>query len=472
MGVERDRAVVELPFSCSDPPCGSRVHLEEPVEPKIAEYARLAGVVGAGGAGFPTHVKLGSQVDTYLVNGAECEPLLYKDKELMRLQAGRVVDGLSRAMEATGANRGIIAVKAKYSDAIQALRSAMWGNMELCLLDNFYPAGDEVVIVHEATGRTVPPGGIPLQVGCAVNNVETLLNLSLAVQGTPVTTKAITVCGAVETPISFVAPLGISARQAIAHAGGALVRNPTVIEGGPMMGAVLQDLDAPCTKTTGGYVVLPTEHPLIRKKTRPDEFTKRIGRSSCDQCSHCTELCPRYLLGYAVEPHKVMRGLGMAGESVRNWALWSLLCCECGLCSLYSCPEDLNPHEVCIMGKHSRTASGDPPRPPPGLGRAHPMRTFRKTPVDRLIHRLGLADWDLPAPMVGDMPQPGSVRLMLKQNLGAPALPIVQKGSWVDRGQLVAKPPQGALGANLHASISGKVERIDATSVWLVRSTS
>ena len=435
----------------------------------VVEAVRKAGVVGAGGAGFPTHVKLDSRVDTWLVNAVECEPLLHKDKELIRLQAARLVEGLRLAMEASGAARGIVAIKAKAREAIAALEPHLMGALSLHLMQNYYPAGDEFQVVYECTGRLIPPGGLPLAVGCACSNVESLINVAGAAQGRPVLRTALTVAGAVARPSSFEVPIGVPVREVIAAAGGATVPDPGWLDGGPMMGPARTDLDLPVTKTTGGIVVLPRDHRLLRRKLASDEARVRVARSSCDQCTQCTDLCPRYLLGYGVEPHRVMRSLGFAGDLADPWDRHGLLCCECGACEYYLCPEDLPPKSMCVRAKGRFAARGLRPEPLAGLGRCHPLRDARKIPVPRLVQRLGLGAWDVPAPLRRVDLEPARVRLPLKQHLGVPARPVVAEGQPVVLGQVVAEIPAGKLGAAVHASIDGRVGRIDATSICIER---
>jgi len=435
----------------------------------IQDSVRQAGVVGAGGAGFPTHVKLGSEVDTYIANAAECEPLLCKDQELMELHAGEMVHGLRLAMEATGARRGVIAIKKKYTTAIERLAAVAGPGIEFHLMDNFYPAGDEVLIVYDVGGRLIPPGGLPLHVGCAVNNVETLINVSRAMSGTPVTTTALTVAGAVEKPVSAVVPLGVTAREVLTLAGGATVEDPVLIDGGAMMGSALSDLDEPVTKTSGGYIVLPRDHYLVGRKTLARRVEEHISRSACDQCRFCTELCPRYLLGYAVEPHAVMRSVGFVGEQEAHHSQLGLQCCECSACSLYACPEGLPPASMCVRSKELWRERGERPEPLPGLGRVHPMRDARRIPIPRLVRRLGLAEWDVHAPMVASSLAPSRVQLRLRQHIGAPGTPVVREGESVALGQVVAEVPEGQLGVPLHASIAGRVGRIDDDSIWIER---
>ncbi len=433
----------------------------------LATRVRRAGVVGAGGAGFPTYVKLQSQVEIYIANAAECEPLLEKDQGLIRRHPELVVRGLELAMEATGAQRGVIAIKAKYREAIEALRGHLRGPMEFYYFDNFYPAGDEYIIVYDVTGRLIPPGGLPLDVGCAVNNVETLINLARAAEDVPVTETAITVTGAVREPLSAAVPLGITAREALELAGGATVDEPALLDGGAMMGRVVLDLDTPLTKTSGGFIVVPRDHPVVRRKTQPTEQKVTIAQSACDQCMACTEMCPRFLLGYEIEPHKVMRSVGFAGDKALGWAQLGLQCCECGVCDLYACPEDLPVRDMCIQSKGAWRATGQRPDPLPGRGEAHPMRDARRVPIPRLVERLDLTRWDVHAPWTDRTLSPAAVRLALKQHVGAPGAAVVAVGDRVRRGDVVAEPPQDALGVPVHASIDGIVEQVTDTEIVL-----
>ncbi|MBS1855655.1 MAG: SLBB domain-containing protein, partial [Acidobacteria bacterium] len=190
----------------------------------LSEKLREYGVVGAGGAGFPTYVKAQSQVEYMIANGAECEPLIHKDAELMKHFPGQILDGMTSMMQATGAQKGRFGVKTKNAESIEALRHNLKNpQIEFTMLGDFYPSGDEYELVYTATGRLIPPAGIPLQVGCVVNNVETLYNVHLAEQGTPVTEKFLSVCGAVKEAKSFWAPVGTPFRDLIARAGGVTV---------------------------------------------------------------------------------------------------------------------------------------------------------------------------------------------------------------------------------------------------------
>lgn len=431
----------------------------------MAALLREAGVVGAGGAGFPSHVKAAARADMVIVNAAECEPLLHKDIEILEHFTADVLDGMELMMAAVGAREGVIGIKRKHAATLKMLEAAIKDRPGLRVhpLGDFYPAGDEYCLVYEVTGKTIPPGGIPMSVGAVVNNVETFYNISRA-RTAPVTHTFVTVCGAVRKPATYLLPIGITFAEAIALSGGPTVQDPAAIDGGPMMGKVTTDFTQPLTKTSSGIIILSKQHPLIIAKAAGRPTYSKAGRSVCDQCSMCTMLCPRNLLGYAVEPHKVMRSLLFTEKGGRLHSESGLLCCECSLCSLYSCPEGLDPRNMCVSSKADLRAanitlktSAIAKRPTYGI---HPMREFRKVPVNRLVARLGLLQYKKEAPLTDAAYTPRRVRIMLSQHLGAPCTPVVSAGQKVAFGAKVGEAPAGQLGAPVHASMAGTVSAV------------
>jgi Na+-translocating ferredoxin:NAD+ oxidoreductase RnfC subunit len=313
--------------------------------------------------------------------------------------------------------------------------------------------------VYEATRRLIPPQGIPLTVGVVVNNAETLYNVSLASQNIPVTEKFITVAGAVNHPTSFVAPIGMSYRDAIQSAGGASVSDFAVFVGGIMMGKLETNLNKPITKTTAGIIVLPATHTLVQRNLLPEKSMHRIGKSACDQCSYCTELCPRYILGYDVQPHKVMRSLGFTSTGEAIWNLNASLCCSCGLCTLYACPENLFPKEACDKSKRDMRDQGITWNGKMEV-QPHPMYEGRRTPLKQLMKKLGVTEYDHPSVFCTDERQPLRVEIPLAQHIGSPAVAIVRVGERVSKGQCIGAIPDGKLGARIHASMEGVVGSI------------
>ncbi|MFZ7101278.1 MAG: 4Fe-4S dicluster domain-containing protein [Peptococcaceae bacterium] len=427
---------------------------------EILAKIREAGVVGAGGAGFPTHVKVSSAAQRIIVNGAECEPLLRVDQQLLALMTERVIKGLEIVMELAGAAEGIIALKGKYRDAVRSLEKAVQGKpFRIHILGDFYPAGDEHVIVREVTGEVVPQGGIPLKVDCIVTNVETLVNIAEAVRGNPVTEKYLTIAGEVPEPVTLKLPIGTTMAEAFRIAGLTNFGEMMVIEGGPMMGKIVRDLDQPITKTTKGLIILPPEHPLIVKREMPLELILRQAKAACIQCRYCTDLCPRFLLGHHLEPHKIMRAVKHL-DGQEEPVKMALACSECGVCEQYACIMGLSPRRVNAVLKQELLKNGIRPEGPPLNQEVHLLQGDRQIPVKRLISRLGLTKYDKPAPLAAAGYTIGHVRIKLHQHVGAPCRPLVSIGQKVSKGEMIAEIPEKSLGANIHASISGIITEV------------
>lgn len=430
---------------------------------QIVENIRDAGVVGAGGAGFPTHVKVNASVDTVLVNGASCEPLLMSDPVLMETQTAAMVRGLLAVLGCTGAGRGVICLKGKHRKAMQAVREAVAADkscrLEVFELRDFYPAGDEQVLVHEVLGRTVPEAGIPLQVGVVVSNVETLCNVARAMEGTPLTERYVTVTGEVKQHMVVRVPVGTLVEDVLAFAGGPTITDYVVVDGGPMMGRVLPDTHQPVTKTTSGLIVLSPDHTVVARKVMDPERVRRITSTICCQCSQCTDLCPRNLLGHRLRPHLLMRAAGGTDLAASPAAREALLCSECGICEKFACPMLVSPREVNAQIKRALMQEGvrwDAQGRKPVV---HPFRGTRYVPTSRLMQRLDVVKYDThPGLIKGFAPQ--VVEIALKQHIGAPAACLVAVGDRVAQGDLIGEIPDKALGARVHASIEGTVTSV------------
>ena len=438
---------------------------------ELLEQIVRAGVVGLGGAGFPTGKKLDCRVEWLIVNGAECEPLLRTDRYLMRHNAGRVVRAAGAVARMVGAKHCVIALKRAYTEEWKALEAALVGGgtvpIELFPLDSFYPAGDEQVLVYEVTERVVPPAGIPLDVGAVVSNLATMNAISDAMDGIPLTKKYITVTGEVKRPTIVRALMGTSFEECIRLAGGSKEERYCVIDGGPMMGKVMgyeEAREAAVTKTTSGIIVLDEDHYLSVLSKTPVGRMKRLASAACIQCSYCTQLCPRNLLGHPLEPHKIMRRFAAGGDIpsllddpvVRQAAI----CCQCGVCEQYACPMGLTPRRINALIRDEMRKAGIPYERREALWEADPERRNRKLPTKRAAARSGVLDYyDFEIDTLAEA-APSTVRISLRQNMGAPAQPVVQEGDRVREGQLIARCPEGKLGADIHAGIGGVVTKV------------
>lgn len=437
----------------------------------LVDQIRQAGVIGAGGAGFPTHAKVSGTAEYLLMNAAECEPLLRVDQQLLVLYTDEILQGFAAVARVVGATKAIIGIKKKHSDVIRILReriAALGLAIELCEMADFYPAGDEQVLVYEATGRIVPEGGIPIQVGCVVVNVETTLNIYGAMHGQAVTDSYLTVTGDVPHPVTLRVPIGTPMKEVAALAGVTNLSGYAVIDGGPMMGRVIEDESITVRKNTKGYIILPADHPLIQKKTATNMATLREGRSGCEQCRMCTDLCPRHLLGHNLNPHKLVRAVKYNLATLEELTQ-ATLCSQCGVCTLFACPANLKPHQINFILKQQLGAHKLRYTPTISTYHADSARSYRKVPVKRLIHRLGLYEFDQAAPFTDVAITPQEVRISLRQHVGAPAIATVSVGDEVARGQLIGDIPEKALGAAVHASIDGRVTAITADEITIRR---
>lgn len=436
----------------------------------LTEAVKQAGIVGAGGAGFPTHIKLSAKAECFVVNAAECEPLIETDKYLCRTCAEQIVAAVTVVAAHLEAKRAVIALKGKYKAEIEALNKAIRAldaKVEIFEMETFYPAGDEQTMVQQVTGRVVPERGLPLDVGAVVDNVGTLINIFDALQGKPVTDKFLSVVGEVREPIMLHVPVGTPILECVRAAEPTLSEYGLIL-GGPMMGKVLtrrEEMEAAVvTKTTGNIIVLPVDHYLFHRATLPMEAIRHQTRSACIQCRMCTDLCPRYLIGHQIRPHLVMRNLwrepGMEDDEEFQRSFGDAVnCCDCGICEMFACPMGLSPRKVnqYFKGELRKRNIQVPRNMEPQVSE---FVDLRHTPTGRLTARLGLASYyGLHAHRCLEL-KPESVFLPFSQHIGKPAISVKAAGDSVEKGELLARAAEG-LSANIHASISGVVVEIN-----------
>ena len=439
----------------------------------ILAATKAAGVVGAGGAGFPTHIKLAASADTIIVNGAECEPLLEVDRQLLSRYLARVLEGLEAAQLAVGARQAYLAVKGKYTSLVNQLKMAAASRpwLEIASLPDIYPIGDEQCLAYEVLGRIVPPRGLPLDVGAVVLNVETLYNIARAMDGEPVVDTFVTVHGAVAEPATWIVPVGCAIQEVISWAR-PLYDPPdmAVIEGGPMMGKLVENLASPVTKTTKGLVVLPRDH-VVPTRLRAGSAVLRRAFNVCSQCSICTDLCPRHQLGHPIWPHRIMRSMAGGGIQEPQEITGALLCSECGVCDQYACFMGLSPRRVNQVLKQRLALEGGTQVTPAFPWRQEVRQGLHESqiPAERLIYRLDLAKWAKAAPLKGSLPEPSRVVIPLQQHVGKSARSRLAVGDMVSRGSLIADVSQGELGAFVHSSITGVVSAIGDGAVVIER---
>ncbi len=449
---------------------------------RLTEQIQEAGIVGCGGAGFPTHAKYETdRIETIIINGAECEPLLQNDCYLMRHMAAELVRGAGLLLEGTSAKECVFALKESYREETDALRAAIQisgGPIRLHLMKSYFPAGDEQLMVYEVTGRIVPPAGIPIEAGCVVTNVATLLCIAQAWEGIPFTQKYLTVTGEVARPIIARVPVGTPVSECLRLAGGVVTDPYVVVNGGPMMGKIMtaEEAELACvTKTMSGLLVLPSDNAMVRRSQISIKTMQNRAMSACIQCSFCTQLCPRHLLGHPLEPHRIMRRIasGQAFEDLlEDPVIQSVaLCSSCGVCEVFACPMGLMPRQVNVRLKEQLAKKGIRYTRPDGDLKANKERQDRKIPADRMARRAGMQSYlDIRIDTLEILPpeEVKEVRIGLRQGIGAPSVPAVQTGDLVKCNQTIALCPDGKLGSALHASIDGRVTVTD-TQIMISR---
>jgi electron transport complex protein RnfC len=311
----------------------------------IKKIARDAGLVGMGGAAFPTQVKLSppkdKPVDVVIINACECEPFLTCDHRLMLERTDDLVSGLKLFMKAVGADRGVIGIEANKMDAVEKVSSAASGepNIDVEVLSVKYPEGSEKQLISAVTGRKVPPGKLPAEVGTLVQNVGTAIAIhEAATTGKPLYERVLTVTGqGIKNPSNFLAKIGTPISALIEAAGGFAGSPAKLIMGGPMTGFAQEEAIANVVKGTSGVLALPPEMVDTREE------------HGCVRCTKCVESCPMYLMpNYIVE--------AVQKEEWEKAELWGALdCYECGCCS-YTCPAYI-PHVDYVRKAKARIAA-------------------------------------------------------------------------------------------------------------------
>ena len=426
------------------------------------------GVVGAGGAGFPSYCKLAEGADTLLINAVECEPLLYTSYTLLQERIRDIVIGMRAVMEYVHIPRGLIAVKdyraAKlgYSDG-QELAPGVF----IKYIPNVYPMGDEINLIYTATGRVIPPGQLPITRGVIVYNTETIYNIGLVVQfGQPVTKTYLTISGDIPKAYCVKVPVGMRISEVLKIMNVQVPDTHVVIDGGPSMGTIVNLSTDVVKKPCSGLLILPKTIPAVRNKLRTLEENFRRAASVCCQCSRCTDLCPRHLLGYPLEPHKMVRSTLSAAQADPELIKSATMCCGCDICSTLACCQDISPMQVIkeyknILAKNRIKYVANPNE----QFTPSPEREARMVSAGKWKEMLGVAQYDkFPPIYVEEKLKATEVQVPMSQHIGAPAIPIVKVGDEVVENQMIAKAAEG-LSVPHYAPITGKVTYVDGKTI-------
>ena len=319
--IENDQQYQEVEYQ--------EARLEDLTKEEILNRIKEGGVVGMGGAGFPTHVKLApkdpSRIEYILVNGAECEPYITSDYRRMIEEPDKVVKGLQVILTLFDSAKGYICIEDNKPDCIAKMKELVKDidRIEVKEVMTKYPQGGERTLIYAATGREINSSMLPADVGCVVDNVETVISVYRAViLGRPVNSRVVTMSGdGIKEPKNLLVLSGTDMSELVDAAGGLKAKIAKAISGGPMMGFALYDLHVPCTKTTSAFLFL--EHDAVSE-------AQEI-QTACINCGRCVSVCPGHVL-----PARLAK-LAERGDMAGFEAMDGMECCECGCCS-YICP--------------------------------------------------------------------------------------------------------------------------------------
>jgi len=307
---------------------------------EIRKIIREAGIVGMGGAMFPTHVKVSipddKDVDYVILNGAECEPYLTVDHRVMVERPQSIIFGLKALMKAADAPKGIIGIEDNKKEAIASMQDACKGdeNIEVKAVETKYPQGGEKMLIEALIGREVPAGGLPLDIGVVVNNTSTAAAVADAIRdGKPLYERSISITGrGINNPQNLIYRIGTNIGELIEQAGGLKDNAAKVITGGPMMGAAQKNLNIPAVKGTSGI--------LVMLKDEVEEFEP----SPCINCAKCVDACPMFLMPTQLVNYQKNDMI----DEMEDWQIMS--CIECGSCS-FVCPAKIPLVHYLRLGK-------------------------------------------------------------------------------------------------------------------------
>lgn len=431
---------------------------------ELCELTYNAGIVGAGGAGFPTHKKFSQKVEQIVVNAAECEPLMMADHHILAHHFKAIAETLFILKDALGAKEVLIGIKGKNIGLLdkKVLKSLEGTDVKIAEIPDVYPAGDEVVLVYETTGKIVPEGAIPLAVGVMVINAETVYNIhSALVRGENVTQKYVLVGGDVEKDIIVRAPIGMKISDFLAECGYTELDGKAVIDGGPMMGKLVNPKTDVITKTTKGILVFPETHSVIQRKRAPMSITLKRASAACCGCHMCTDMCPRYLLGYNIHVDRTLRAASHSEVTDTAAFIDATLCCGCGVCTVIACQQMLDPQKISMSVKGELGRQGFRRTDNKTPEKVRKERAGRLVPSSVLIDRLGIRRFVKESVERKNIEfNPKTVYIPLLQHVGKAAEPKVSIGDKVKAGDVIAETDKSLLGAVIHASISGTVKEI------------
>ena len=436
---------------------------------------RNAGVVGTDKLAMPSYVKLSSKADLIIANGAESEPLLQSEKSLLKENPELIIDGIKIAMEATGALKAVIAIRSSEKERMNHLNDILKkeSNIEVFYLEDFYPSGDDPILVYEVTKKLIPEGKTPLDEGIVVEKLLSFAWMYQGYHGKPVTERPVSVIGEVHQPQVAWFPIGTLYKDVLKLAGGITIdpSRAVIFDGGPLQGEVVKDLNNGIGKTTSAVMVLPKDHVISKIKMKSLEEMVRQHQGVSDESSLLDDLCPRNQLGYDIFPSKVMRNFHFPELLTSSHVKSSNLCNDCSLCEfLGSSSLSESPRLAYKEFQKSLERLGGRI-----TGEVQEKRKVRsaynhnKVSCSHLAKRIQVEKYESFNRSILPKKSPQKVRVPVTRHKGIPAQPVVVEGQSLRMGDVIAFSPLGELGTTYHASIPGKVGEVNDRWIEIIK---
>lgn len=431
------------------------------------------GVVGAGGAGFPSYAKLTDGADLLVINCIECEPLMYTDYLLVQERLPQIIEGAQAVMEFTNIKSAVLAIKA-YRAMTLGLEDdqVLAPGIHVKTVPNIYPIGDEINLIYQVTGRLIKPGNLPITQGVIVYNVETIFNMRAAIRhDKPVIEKWLTIGG--DFPEAYVVrvPIGMRISEVLKQVNLTVPPRHVMFDGGPAMGIIKNPTSDVVVKTTNALIIVPDDIPAVVNKQKSVAQNLRIAASACCQCTRCTDLCPRHLLGYPLEPHKMVRSTLSAAQATPELIRSASLCCGCDICGSFACCQGISP--MLVIKEYKKILAQNKIKYVAEPGEEfvpNPDRDSRMLVTQKWKETLGVAKFDKHPKLISEPLETAHVEIRMQQHIGAPSIPVVKEGDAVEKGQLIANAGPG-LSVPQYASISGTVTFADAGKIVIEANT-
>lgn len=431
---------------------------------ELIQTAREYGIFGKSFHQGSLWERLLQPASILIINCAECEPLNRRDSLLLAHFAREICKTGSIISEALGVSEFFIGINESREKAVRCVQSEIdaFPNAGVILLKDLYPEGDEIELVFDCLGILVSPGKKPIDYGIIVMGIETVLRFYQAIfNKAPVTSSFLSIIGEVETPVCCNVPFGTNIMELLEQKVRITADHPAILVGGVLFNRLTNGYE-PVTENTGCILILEESHPLVQRMKVPLNIKLKRAMASCSQCESCTRLCPRYLLGYPVEPHKLMRAVSNSVTAELEPFLNSRFCSSCGLCEYSSCPQGLSPVSMMFEFKKKLQITKELPVSEHQIA-VRDERIDRRISGKKFSQKLGLSRYEKEIRLETNPFHPSKVKLALDRNREVRF--IAEPQEVVSCGQQIAFTIADSKSFPVFATVNGVISEIDASGI-------